>query len=104
MTNTQSRGCLVQAEILDSSNVERGEVEQGIRDRIWDFSEARMRIYREANDMAISEMRRKIKTLLKQSRTITCEEIDTYVECEPVGMISDGGIEAEKFEDSRRHT
>ena len=39
--------------------------------------------------MAINEMRKKIKTLANQSRTNIGSEIDTAVEYEHVGMISD---------------
>ena len=37
--------------------------------------------------MAIVELRRKVKTLVNQSRTNIGAEIDTDVECDPIGTI-----------------
>ena len=56
-TNTQACGCLAQSDVLESSNLKRGEVGQGIRDRMWDFDEERMEEYREEADREIDEMR-----------------------------------------------
>ena len=46
---------------------------------------------REENDMAINEIRGKIKTLINQRQANIGAEIDTDVECEPVGIIPYGG-------------
>ena len=42
--------------------------------------------------MAIGEFRSKVKTLLRQSRTDVGSEIETDVECDPIGEIPEEGL------------
>lgn len=56
MENAQAWWCLAQAGISGPSNVTREAAEKRIRDRICEYSEDRMRRYREEDDMAINEM------------------------------------------------
>ena len=85
-------GLLFQEEILGSPNLSRSEADHGIRCRRWGPVESQLQRFREENDMVVNEMRKQIETPANQSRINIGSEIDTDVECEPVGMNPEGGL------------
>ena len=87
-TNVQSWGFLVQAEILEASNAPR-VADRRMRGRMWDFDESRTQENRVETNRSINEMGGKFKILLKKNQVDIGEEIYTYVECVPVGMITE---------------